>query len=248
MSQIAWMTLAIVTAGALLGATPGTAAEAPEPEQASPGLLQPSRATLTAPDQFRVRLETTKGDIVIEVNRDWAPNGADRFYNLVKLGFYDGAVFFRVIRNPDPFMAQVGYHADPEVTRAWAAAQIPDDPILQPIERGTVCFAMSSSPNSRTTQFFINYRDNSYLRQYGAFAPFGRVVEGMTVADQLYAGYGEGAPSGQGPSQAMIQREGNAYLEASFPKLDAIKRAVLVETPAEPESKEKPEAESPSAG
>jgi len=243
-----WMTWAIVAVVLLLGTVPGTAIAAGGPEQAgpSPALLHPSKATLTAPDRFKVRLETTKGDIMIEVVREWAPHGADRFYNLVKIGFYDGAVFFRVIRDPEPFMAQVGYHADPAVTGAWTTSQIPDDPILQPIDRGTVCFAMSSAPNSRTTQFFINYRDNSYLRQYGAFAPFGRVVEGMTVADQLYAGYGEGAPSGQGPSQAMIQRQGNAYLEANFPKLDAIKRAVLIETPAEttPET----EAGAPEAG
>jgi peptidyl-prolyl cis-trans isomerase A (cyclophilin A) len=233
----------------MLGALVPNVAEAQEtspetPEKAQerqgsvdPKLLDPSAATLRAPDRFVVKLETSKGDIVIEVIRDWAPNGADRFFNLVRLGYYDGAVFYRVIRDPAPFMAQVGYHPNPEVTQAWARATIPDDPILQPIARGTVCFAMSSAPSSRTTQFFINYTDNSYLKMHGKFAPFGRVIEGMTVAEQLYAGYGEGAPSGNGPSQAMIQRLGNAYLDKQFPRLDSIKRAVIVEeSPAEKET------------
>jgi len=126
-------------------------------------------------------------------------------------------------------MAQVGYHGDPVVTRAWRQATLPDDQIRQPNGRGWVTFAMSSAPNSRTTQFFVNYTDNSYLQQYGKFAPFGKVVDGMDVIDTLYAGYGEGAPKGAGPSQGLIQQQGNAYLKKSFPKLDYINRMTLIE-------------------
>ena len=189
-------------------------------------LLDPSLAKATAPDSYRVKVTTTKGDFVIEVNRAWAPNGADRFYNLVRIGYYDGTKFFRVI---DGFMAQVGMHGDPAVGAAWSTASIADDPVTQSNTRGMVTFAAKGSPNSRTTQFFVNFGDNSYLTRYGAFAPFGRVVDGMDVVDSLYAGYGEGAPQGRGPSQAEIARRGNAYLEESFPELDAIVSATLVE-------------------
>ncbi|PWB68170.1 MAG: peptidylprolyl isomerase [Holophagae bacterium] len=191
----------------------------------NPALLKPSLAAETAPESYKVKFETTKGDFVIEVTRAWAPNGADRFYNLVKIGYYDGAVFFRVI---DGFMAQVGMHGDPAVQAAWMKASIPDDPPTQSNTRGMVTFAAQGAPNSRTTQFFINFGDNSYLKQYGPFAPFGRVVEGLKVVDSLYSGYGEGAPKGRGPSQGEIARQGNAYLKASFPELDAITRASLL--------------------
>jgi peptidyl-prolyl cis-trans isomerase A (cyclophilin A) len=191
----------------------------------NPALLKPSLAAETAPESYKVKFETTKGDFTIQVNRTWAPNGADRFYNLVKIGYYDGAVFFRVI---DGFMAQVGMHGDPAVQAAWMKASIPDDPPTQSNTRGMVTFAAQGTPNSRTTQFFINFGDNSYLKQYGPFAPFGQVVEGMKVVDSLYSGYGEGAPKGRGPSQGEIARQGNAYLKASFPELDAITRASLL--------------------
>jgi len=191
----------------------------------SPALLDPSLAAERAPDSYRVKLETTKGDIVIQVHREWAPNGADRFFNLVRIGYYDGARFYRVIAG---FMAQCGFAADPAVSAAWLAARIPDDPVSRANTRGMVTFAQPAQPNARTAQFFINYGDNSYLKDYGAFAPFGEVVSGMDVADALYAGYGEGAPSGLGPSQNRIAREGNAYLETSFPKLDAIVRAIIL--------------------
>jgi len=191
----------------------------------NPALLKPSLATETAPESYKIKLETTKGDIVIEVTRAWAPNGADRFYNLVKIGYYDGAVFFRVIEG---FMAQVGMNGDPAVYAAWSKAAIPDDPVLQSNTRGMVTFAATAAPNSRTTQFFINFGDNSSLKQHGPFAPFGRVVEGMDVVDSLHSGYGEGAPRGRGPSQGEIARQGNAYLKASFPELDAITRASVL--------------------
>ncbi|HUP51629.1 MAG TPA: peptidylprolyl isomerase [Longimicrobiales bacterium] len=190
-------------------------------------LLDPTSAamTATAPDSYRVRFETTAGDFVVEVRRALSPNGADRFYNLVRNGYYEGVRFFRVI---DGFMAQFGMHGDPQVTAAWRAAPIQDDPVAASNARGTVTFAMTGQPNSRTTQVFINYRDNSNLDAMG-FAPFGEVVEGMDVIDQLHSGYGEGAPNGSGPSQAQIQAQGNEYLASEFPELDYIERATILE-------------------
>ena len=176
-----------------------------------------------APGTFRARFETTAGEFVIEVRRDWAPHGADRFYNLVKHGYYDGVRFFRVISG---FMAQFGIHGDPQVSAVWREQRIPDDPVRQSNARGMVTFA-TAGPDTRTTQIFINYRDNSGLDGQG-FAPFGRVVEGMEVVDRLFAGYGEGAPRGSGPDQGRVQAEGNAYLQHEFPKLDYVKRATVV--------------------
>jgi peptidyl-prolyl cis-trans isomerase A (cyclophilin A) len=212
-------------AGALSVGAGEQTAEAQEP-QASPALLDPTLATATAPATYKVRLETTKGDVVIEVHREWAPIGADRFYNLVKIGYYDDTAFYRVISG---FMAQVGFSGDPKVTAAWKERMIQDDPITQPNTRGMVTFAMQSTPNTRTTQFFINYGDNSYLKQHGNFAPFGKIIEGMEVVDSLYSGYGEGAPRGRGPSQMTISTEGNSYLKKSFPELDYIVKATVIE-------------------
>ena len=189
-------------------------------------LLDPTSAemTATAPDTYQVRFETTKGDFVVQVQRSLSPNGADRFYNLVRNGYYEGVRFFRVI---DGFMAQFGMHGDPQVNAALRAVPIQDDPVMASNTRGMVTFAMTGQPNSRTTQVFINYRDNSNLDAMG-FAPFGEVVEGMDVVDRLYSGYGEGAPGGSGPSQAQIQAEGNDYLQAEFPQLDYVERATIV--------------------
>jgi peptidyl-prolyl cis-trans isomerase A (cyclophilin A) len=201
------------------------AAEQPSTEaQANPALLDPGLATKTAPEKYSVKLETTSGDVVIEVDRAWAPHAADRFYNLVGIGYYDNVAFFRVL---DGFMAQTGMNGDPKVTAAWFRAAIPDDKVKKTNTRGMVTFAMRNVPNSRTSQIFINYGDNRYLDRSG-FAPFGKVVEGMDVVDSLYSGYGEGAPQGQGPSQGRILQEGNAYLKAEFPKLDYINRAIIV--------------------
>jgi len=177
----------------------------------------------TAPATFRARFETTAGTFVIEVRRDWAPRGADRFYTLVKSGYYDGVRFFRVISG---FMAQFGIHGDPKVSAVWRERTIPDDPVRQSNARGMVTYA-TAGPGTRTTQIFINYRDNSGLDGQG-FAPFGKVVEGMEVVDRLYAGYGEGAPRGGGPNQGRIQAEGNTYLARDFPKLDYVKRGTIV--------------------
>jgi peptidyl-prolyl cis-trans isomerase A (cyclophilin A) len=181
-----------------------------------------------APAQFKVVLQTTKGDVTIDVTRSWSPHGADRFYSLVKDGFYDGARFFRVIRSPRPFMAQFGINGDPKVTAKWADANIPDDPVTQHNTRGMVSFA-TSGPNTRSTQLFINYSDNSRLDTLG-FSPFGVVSSGMEVVDQFYADYGEGAPDGAGPEQERIEKEGNAYLDSQFPKLDYIQTAKIVES------------------
>ena len=189
-------------------------------------LLNPSAATAVAPDVFTVKIETTAGDCMIKVHRDWAPIGADRFYNLVSMGYYDDSAFYRVILTPRPFMAQIGFNGDPAVNAVWRTARIKDDLVNKSNTRGMVTFA-TSGPNSRTTQFFINYVDNSRLDGMG-FTPFGEVVEGMTALKNLYSGYGEGAPGGKGPSQGRISAEGNAYLKKEFPKLDYIVKAEIV--------------------
>ena len=185
-------------------------------------LLDPRASQKEAPPKFAVRLETTQGDIYIDVDRALAPLGADRFHQLVGLGFYDDVAFFRVVAN---FVVQVGLNGDPEVNRVWREARFPDDPVRASNDAGTVTFA-TSGPASRTTQFFINLKNNARLDAMG-FSPFGRVRD-LSVVSKLYAGYGEGAPSGQGPQQGRIQREGNAYLRAEFPKLDYIKQAKIV--------------------
>ena len=150
-----------------------------------------------------------------------APQGADRFYNLVKSGFYDNTRFFRVISG---FMVQFGIHGDPSVAAAWRNARIPPDPVKQSNKRGYITYAMAGTPDSRTTQLFINFGDNARLDASG-FAPFGEVVSGMDVVEKIYSAYGEGAPSGTGPEQGRIQAEGNAYLTKDFPKMDYIKTA-----------------------
>jgi peptidyl-prolyl cis-trans isomerase A (cyclophilin A) len=176
-----------------------------------------------APDTFRVAFETTRGDFVVEARRDWAPMGVDRFYNLVREGFFDGVRFFRVIGG---FMAQFGISGNAQVAATWQEARIPDDPVVASNTRGKVSFAMAG-PGSRTTQLFINYADNSRLDDMG-FSPIGEVIEGMEVVDSLHSGYGEGAPRGRGPDQGRIQREGNAYLEKEFPDLDWIRSARIL--------------------
>lgn len=196
-------------------------------EAPTTALLNPSAATAVAPAEFTVKVETTQGDFVINVHRDWAPRGADRFFNLVSLGYYDDAAFYRVILTPRPFMAQIGFNGDPAVNAAWRMARIKDDPVKKSNTRGMVSFA-TGGPNTRTTQFFVNYADNSRLDGMG-FAPFGEVIEGMDAVKNFYSGYGEGAPRGKGPSQGRIATEGNAYLKAEYPKLDYIIKAEIVE-------------------
>jgi peptidyl-prolyl cis-trans isomerase A (cyclophilin A) len=188
-----------------------------------PALLQPETLRAKAPEQYDVKFVTTAGDFTIQVTRAWAPNGADRFYNLVRHHFYDGASFFRVLPG---FMAQFGISAYPEVSRVWERATIKDDRVVQSNHRGFISFA-TAGPNTRTTQAFINYGNNESLDRSG-FSPFGVVTDGMKVVDKLYDGYGEGAPDGHGPNQGLITARGRAYLEKSFPKLDSIRSATLV--------------------
>ena len=191
-------------------------------------LMNPAQLNERAPEVFRAKFDTTKGTVVVEVTRAWAPLGADRFYNLVKNGYYDGCRFFRVIAG---FMAQFGINGDPALNKTWRESRIKDDPVKQSNKRGYITFA-TSGPDTRTTQLFINYADRNAGLDSQGFAPFGKVVEGMDVVDSFYSGYGEGAPSGNGPDQGRAQAEGNAYLEKSFPKLDYIKAATIV--PSEP--------------
>ena len=173
------------------------------------------------PERFLVRFDTSQGSFTVEVNREWAPHGADRFYELVRDRFFDGQKFFRVRAG---FIAQFGLHPDPRVIAKWKHRTIPDDPVKQPNVRGTLAFAMTG-PDTRSTQIYINLADNSRLDKEG-FAPFGRVIEGMDVVDRLYSGYGESAGGGmRGGKQGPIEEGGNAYLERSFPKLDSIKTA-----------------------
>jgi len=207
---------------------PGGEAKAPAAKAVfDPALLQPATLKAKAPEEFNVKFETTAGEFTVKVTRAWAPNGADRFYNLVQHHFYDGAAFFRVLSG---FMAQFGLNPNPEVNAAWEHANIKDDPLVQSNRRGYVTFA-TAGPNTRTTQLFINFGNNSGLDHQG-FTPFGLVTDGMDTVDKLYASYGEGAPEGHGPNQALIGSRGRAYLEKYFPKLDTISSASIV--PAAP--------------
>jgi peptidyl-prolyl cis-trans isomerase A (cyclophilin A) len=185
---------------------------------------QPSPNTLKAkaPEVYKVKFTTTKGDVTIQVNRAWAPIGADRFYNLVKGGVYKDAAFFRIVPR---FVAQFGIPALPKVSGAWDRAFLLDDVVKQSNKRGTLTFG-SAGPNTRTTQIFINLSDNTSLDSQ-AFAPFGEVIDGMDVVDGFYAEYGEA------PDQRLITAQGNAYLDKNFPKLDRILTAVVMETQIE---------------
>jgi peptidyl-prolyl cis-trans isomerase A (cyclophilin A) len=202
-------------------AKPSSTAKPPAPSAA---LRTPSKLKETAPAVFDVTFDTTVGSFVIQVTRAWAPRGADRFYNLVKHGYYNDARFFRVIPN---FMVQFGINGDPRIQSAWREANIPDDPVVQSNKRGFITFAKSSLPNSRTTQVFINFSDNSRLDADG-FAPFGQVTSGMEVVDKINAEYRER------PEQGTIQSTGNAYLSKEFPRLDVIRRATIAKPAAPP--------------
>jgi len=196
--------------------------------QAPSLLLTPDAPEMNrrAPDRFNARLETSKGVILIEVHRDWAPNGADRFYNLVRAGYYDQVRFHRVIEGR---WAQFGVNGDPKVSKIWRERTIPDDTRRESNVRGTVAYAFAVA-NGRTTQVFINLRDNSATHDAEPFAPFGRVVEGMDMADKLNAEYGESAGGGiRAGKQGPLFEGGAAYLERNFPRLDYIVRATVVE-------------------
>jgi peptidyl-prolyl cis-trans isomerase A (cyclophilin A) len=210
------MSLFVVLAGCVAAAAWVSAQSAALSKAAK--LRNPAALTEKAPATFKAKFDTSKGVFEIEAHRDWAPLGADRFYNLVKAGFYDNIRFFRVVPN---FMVQFGMHGEPPVQAVWQNASLKDDPVTQSNKRGYVTFA-NAGPNSRTTQIFINYKDNSFLdapQQH--FAPFGQVVSGMDVVDKITSEYGEK------PNQGQIRSEGNKYLTAAFPKLDYVKTATI---------------------
>jgi peptidyl-prolyl cis-trans isomerase A (cyclophilin A) len=220
--------------GLAVGLTTAPAQESKEPKKPelkkdekkfgnAANFADPAKLTAKAPESFKAKFETTKGDFTVEVTRSLSPNGADRFYNLVRSGYFNDLAFFRVIAG---FMCQFGIHGDPKVSAAWRPAQIPDDAVKASNTRGAITFA-TAGPNTRTTQLFINFGDNAGLDKMG-FSPFGKVVEGMEVVDKINNEYGEGAPRGRGPDQNRIQMEGNAYLKKDFPKLDYIKSASIL--------------------
>jgi peptidyl-prolyl cis-trans isomerase A (cyclophilin A) len=213
-------------AALLLGCLSVVLARPASSQEKKAPLTDPSAPELNqkAPAEYKAKFSTSQGDFVIKVTREWAPVGADRFYNLVKNGFYDDCRFFRVISG---FMCQFGINGDPDVSAKWRDAKIQDDPVKQGNKRGRITFA-TSGPNSRTSQVFINFKDNDRLDTMG-FAAFGEVTEGLEVVDKLYSGYGEGAPRGAGPAQNRIQSEGNKYLKESFEKLDYVKTAKIAE-------------------
>ena len=182
-------------------------------------LKTPAALSEKAPDVYKAKFDSSAGAIVIEVHRDWAPLGADRFYNLVKNGYYDDIRFFRVLEG---FMAQFGMSGDPAIQAVWGTTTFKDDPVKESNKRGFVTFAKSGAPNSRSTQLFINFADNAPLDAQG-FAPIGKVVSGMEAVDKLYAGYGRNNV----PDQGKITAQGNKYLMAEYPKLDYIKKATI---------------------
>ncbi|HEY7502254.1 MAG TPA: peptidylprolyl isomerase [Vicinamibacterales bacterium] len=202
---------------------PPKPAAAAKPAATNPALRTPSKLKDRAPEVFTANFDTSAGPFVVEVHRAWAPKGADRFYNLVKYGYFDNSRFFRVVPN---FMVQFGIHGDPKIQSGWREANITDDPVTQSNKRGFITFA-TAGPNSRTTQVFINFRDNSRL-DAGGFAPFGQVISGMESVDKINAQYGEQ------PDQGLIQSQGNAYLTKQFPKLDYVRKATIGKTPPAP--------------
>ena len=215
-----WSSVAVLSA--LVALAPALTAGQAAPAARRPSkLLTPAALTAKAPALFKTKFDTSKGLFVVEVHRDWAPLGADRFYNMVSSGFFSGVRFFRVIPN---FMAQFGINGNPAVTAAWNKIDLKDDPAnKQSNQRAFVTYGTTGRPDSRGTQIFINYKDNSFLDAQG-FIPFGQVVEGMEVVDMLNAEYGSAPQNAQG----RISAEGNKFLLAQFPKLDFVKTATVV--------------------
>lgn len=204
-----------------------SAAKGPFPQSTDPALRDPTKANEKAPATFSVRFETTAGDFDVLCTRRWAPHGADRLYNLVKLGFYDDAAFFRVVKQPRPFVVQFGIHGNPEVSRLWKDANLPVDKPIESNLRGTVTYAMAGRPETRATQLFINLYDNVMLDKMG-FAPVCKVTgDGMDAVERIESVYGEEPSQAQGE----IQSAGNALLRSRFPRLDYIKTARLADAP-----------------
>jgi len=225
--------LSVLTLGAVVASSTLLPAQAtsPRPRTAAsrpstavrPSLLNPASLKAKAPAEFKASFTTTAGVFIVDVHRDWAPLGADRFYNLVRRGFFTNASFFRVVPG---FVVQFGLNANPAINKAWHEANIQDDPVKQTNKRGTLVFA-TAGPNTRTTQLFINFGDNSRLDGMG-FAPFGEIIQGMDVVDKINAEYGEK------PDQDLITEQGDAYIAKNFPKIDRIKFARIVLPTAPP--------------
>jgi len=175
-----------------------------------------------APQLFTVKLDTSKGPVVVELHRDWAPIGVDHFYTLVKTGFYDDVRFHRVARN---FVVQFGINGNPQTNHLWSTAELPDDAVKQHNRKGTLTYA-TRGPNTRTTQLFFNLKDNLGLDDQG-FAPIGQVSSGMDIVESFYDSYGDMPPRGQGPNPGLIETQGNEYLQSRFPRLDYIKKAAI---------------------
>jgi peptidyl-prolyl cis-trans isomerase A (cyclophilin A) len=213
----------LLSGAALLAQTPATKTGAAPKTGATKApaanpLLNPAGLTRVAPATYKVKFATTAGDFTVEVHRDWSPLGADRFYNLVRNKFFNGETFFRVVPN---FIVQFGLNGDPKVNHAWENAKIKDDPVKQHNTRGTVVFA-TAGPGTRTTQLFINLRDNTGSLDPQGFSPFGTVTEGMENVDKIYAAYGER------PDQGGITDQGDAYINKNFPSLTRISSTTLI--------------------
>jgi peptidyl-prolyl cis-trans isomerase A (cyclophilin A) len=220
-----WVTMRGIN-GLILGAAACLAlagCSSPSREEAKKAEAPAAAKSDKAPDVFTVNLDTSKGPVAIEVHRDWAPIGADHFYSLVKTGFFNNARFFRVVRD---FVVQFGIAADPKTNALWESAELKDDPVKQHNVRGTLVFA-TRGPNTRTTQMFINLKDNTADLDGQGFAPIGDVISGMDVVERFYSSYGDMPPMGSGPDPQQISSRGNEYLESRFPRLDYIKKAAI---------------------
>ena len=194
--------------------------------QYHPAMLDPTQANEKAPEKFQVQFETTKGDFVIEVNREWAPNGADRFYNMVRIGYFKDIAIFRAIKG---FMFQFGIHGDPAVSSKWSDASIKDDPSVNiSNQKGYITFAQTQAANSRSTQMFLNLGNNASLdaSRNGStpFVPFGKIISGMDVLEKIYSDYGENSREVQG----KFKQEGNAFIKKKYPNIDYVKSVKLV--------------------
>ena len=220
----AMKTICLLCAFGLFTSITALKAEDVKSASAAPAFADPSKLTAKAPESFKARFTTTRGKFVVEVTRSLAPNGADRFYNLVKSGYFTDVAFFRVVPG---FMCQFGINGNPKISAKWGDATIPDDPVKGSNTRGTITFA-KAGPNTRSTQLFINFADNTRLDSMG-FPPFGKVVDGMNVVDKINGEYGDmPQQGGSGPDPGRLAAEGNAYLKKDFPNLDYIKSATII--------------------
>lgn len=234
------LTAMLLLAVAAVGCAGKTASETdPAVKSVEPLVPEPGKLDTPVPDKYRVKFETSKGEFIVEVTKDWAPRGAARFYRAVDVGFYDGCRFFRVVKTPKPFVVQWGINGDPKVQKKWRERPIRDEPVKMSNKKGTITFA-KGGPDSRTTQVFISLADNSRLDADG-FSAFGKVVSGMDVVESFYSEYGERPSEHQGD----IQRDGNEYLNSVYPHLDYIKKATFVkegQTGKKPAAKKKTDA------